>query len=82
MFYVMHVLTIITTCTFLTELEVQENNFGSYMRTGVMEYSYGYYRHEEEIRGLHFSMGNVEIDSNGRRGRQEPVTMRSLHREV
>jgi hypothetical protein len=37
MFYVMHVLTIIITCTFLAELEVHEKNFGSYMRTGVME---------------------------------------------
>jgi hypothetical protein len=27
-------------------------------------------------------MGNVEMESNGRRGRQEPITMRSLHREV
>jgi hypothetical protein len=33
----MHVLTIIITCTFLAELEIHENNFGSYMRTGVME---------------------------------------------
>jgi hypothetical protein len=27
-------------------------------------------------------MGNVETESNGRRGVHEPVTMRSLHREV
>jgi hypothetical protein len=46
MFYVMHVLTIIITCTFLVELEVQENNFGSYMRNGVMEDVEGYYNHE------------------------------------
>jgi hypothetical protein len=82
MFYSMHVLTIIITCTFLAELEVQENNFGSYMRTGFMEYSQGYYNHEEEFRGLHVSMGNVETKSNGRRGRHEPITMRILQREV
>jgi hypothetical protein len=81
MFYVMHVLTIIITCTFLAELEVQENKFGSYMRTGVMEYAQGYYIHEEEIIGLHVSMGNAETKSNGRRDRKEPVTMRSLHRK-
>jgi hypothetical protein len=27
-------------------------------------------------------MGNVEIESNGMRGKQENVTMRSLNREV
>jgi len=27
-------------------------------------------------------MGNFEIDSNGRRGNQKPITMRSLHREL
>jgi hypothetical protein len=27
-------------------------------------------------------MGNVETESNGRKDRHEPVTMRSLHREV
>jgi hypothetical protein len=47
MFYVIHVLTIITTCTFLVELEVQERNFGTYMGTRVMEYAHGYYKHEE-----------------------------------
>jgi hypothetical protein len=67
MFYVMHVLTIIITCTFLAELEVQENKFGSYMRTGVMEYAQGYYNHEEEIKGIHVSMGNAETKSNRRR---------------
>jgi hypothetical protein len=60
MFYNMHVLTIIITCTFIAELEVQENKFGSYMRIGVMEYSQGYCIHEEEIRCLHVSMRNVE----------------------
>jgi hypothetical protein len=29
-----------------------------------------------------YYMGNVERDFNGRRGRQDPITMRSLHREV
>jgi hypothetical protein len=60
MFYSMHVLTIIITCTFLAELEVHENNFGSYMRTGVMEDAQGSYNHEEEVIGLHVNMGNVE----------------------
>jgi hypothetical protein len=59
-----------------------ERNFSYYMRTRVMEDAQGYYSHEEEIIGLHINMGNVEIESNGRRDRQEPVTMRSLHREV
>jgi hypothetical protein len=44
-------LTIIIACTFLTELEVQEINFGSYMRTGFMEYSQGSYSHNEGIIG-------------------------------
>ena len=82
MFYSMHVLTIIITCTFLVELEVQERKNGSYMRIGVMEDAHGYYSHEEEIKGLHFSMGNDKIESNGIRDKQEPVTMRSMHREV
>jgi hypothetical protein len=50
------------------------------MRTGVMENAQGSYSHEEEFIGLHVSMGNVEIDSNGRRDRQKHVTMRILHR--
>jgi hypothetical protein len=74
----MLVLAIIITCTFLVELEVRENNFGSYMRIEVMEDAQGYYTHEEEVRGLHINMGNVETESNGRRGRHEPVIMRSL----
>jgi hypothetical protein len=48
----------------------------------MMEDAQGSYSHEEEFRGLHVSMGNVETESNGRRDRQEPVTMRSLQREV
>jgi hypothetical protein len=78
----MHVLTIIIACTFLVELEVQKNNFGSYMRIEVMEYTQGSYIHEEDVRGLHVSMENAKTESNGRRGRQDPITMRSLHREV
>jgi hypothetical protein len=31
-FYVMDVLIVIITCTFLAELEVHDNTFGSYMR--------------------------------------------------
>jgi hypothetical protein len=77
-----HVLTIIIACTSLVELEVQENKFGSYMRTGFMEYSHRSYIHEEEIRDMHFNMGNAKTGTNGRRGRQEPATMRSMHREV
>jgi hypothetical protein len=75
-------LTVTIACTFLAKLEVRESNFGSYMRTGVMEYAQRSYIHEEEIKGMHVNMGNVETKSNGRRDRQEPVTMRSLHREV
>jgi hypothetical protein len=75
-------LTIIITCTFLVELEVQKRNFGSYMRTAIMEDAQGFYIHEEEIIGLHVSMGYVETYSNGRRYRHELITMRSLHRQV
>jgi hypothetical protein len=56
------------------------NQFGFYMRTTTMEYSQDSYSHEEEFIGLHFNMGNVEAESNGRRDRQDLVTMRSLHR--
>jgi hypothetical protein len=66
----------------LAELEIQKKDFSSYMRTRDMEDAQGSYNHEEEIRGLHVSMGNVETESNGRRDRQEPVTMRSLQKEV
>jgi hypothetical protein len=82
MFYTMHVLTLIITCTFIIELKVQESNFGSYMRTGVMEDAQGSYNNEEEIIGLHVIMGNAETNSNGRRDMHELVTMRSLYREV
>jgi hypothetical protein len=78
----MHVLIIIITCTFLAELEVHENKFGSSMGTRVMGDDQGSYNHEEEVQGLHFNMGKAEIESNGRRGRHELVTMRNMHREV
>jgi len=51
-----------------------------------MEDAQGSYSHEDEIKGLHVSMGNAETESNGRRNRVEPMelveTMRSLHKEV
>jgi hypothetical protein len=61
---------------FLAEFRGTGRNFGSYMRTTTMEDAQGSYSHGEEFRGLHVSMGNVETKSNGRRERQEPVTMR------
>jgi predicted RNase H-like nuclease (RuvC/YqgF family) len=51
------------------------------MRTRDMGDAQGSYSHEE-MRGLHVNMENVEIESSGRSCRQEPVTMRSLQREV
>ena len=47
-----------------------------------MEYAQGSFIHREEFRGLHINMENAETESNGRRYRQDRVTMRSLHREV
>jgi hypothetical protein len=67
---------------FLAKFRGKGRNFGSYMRTTTMEDSQGSYNHEEEFIGLHVSMGNVETKSNGRREREEFVTMRSLQREV
>jgi hypothetical protein len=52
------------------------------MGTIIIEYSHGYNNHEEEVIGLHVNMGNVKTKFNERRGRHEPVTMRSMHREV
>jgi hypothetical protein len=52
------------------------------MRTRDMEDDQGCYSHEEEFRSLHVSIVNVDIESNGRRDRQELVTMRSLQNEV
>jgi hypothetical protein len=39
------------------------------MRNGAMEYAHGSYSYEEEVIGLHVSMGNAEIKSNIIRGR-------------
>jgi hypothetical protein len=52
------------------------------MRTRDMEDDQRCYSHEEEFRSLHVSIVNVDIESNGRRDRQELVTMRSLQNEV
>jgi hypothetical protein len=56
------------------------------MRTRDMEDAQGSYNHEDEIKGLHISMGNVETESNGHRSKVEPMelveTMRSLQKEV
>jgi hypothetical protein len=50
------------------------------MRTRDIEDGHGSYSHEKEIIGLHVSMGNAENESNGRRDRHEPVTMRILQK--
>jgi hypothetical protein len=50
------------------------------MKTRYMEDAQGSYIHEEEIVCLHANMGNVEIESNGRRDRQGNITMRSLEK--
>jgi hypothetical protein len=51
-----------------------------------MDDAQGYYNHEEEVRCLHVNVVNAETESNGRRGRVEPIettdTMRSLQKEV
>jgi hypothetical protein len=52
------------------------------MRTIVMETSHESYNYKEEIIWLHVNMGNAKTESNGRRDREEPVTMRSLQKEV
>jgi hypothetical protein len=65
-------------CTFSTEFRGSKRYFGFCMRTTTMEYAQGSYIHKEELRGLHVSMGNVEMDSNGRRDRNEPTTMRIM----
>jgi hypothetical protein len=75
-------LIVIIACTFIADLEVHERKFGSYMRTGVMEYAQGYQNHEEEVIGMHVNMGNAGTKSNGRRDTKELVTMRNMHREL
>jgi hypothetical protein len=67
---------------FLTEFRGTRRKFDSCIRTIAMEDTQGSYSHEEEFIGLHVSMGNVDMESNGRRDMQEPITMRSLQREV
>jgi len=67
---------------FLLEIRDIGRKFCSYMRTTSMEYAHGSYNHGEGFIGLHVSMGNVEIEYNGRRGGQELVTMRIPQREV
>jgi len=37
------------------------------MRTKDMKYSQGYFTHEDEVRGIHVSMGNAKTKSNGLR---------------
>ena len=37
-----------------------ERSFRSYMRTRDMKEAHGSYNHEEEVRGLHVNIGNVE----------------------
>jgi hypothetical protein len=60
--------------------------FGHYIGNRDMEDAQGSYIHEDEVKGLHVSMGNVETKSNGHRSRVEPIelveTMRSLQKEV
>jgi hypothetical protein len=60
MFYAMH----ISISNYYMQISCRnrstERNFSSYMRTGVMEDSQGYYNHEEGMRGLHVIMGNAE----------------------
>jgi hypothetical protein len=41
------------------------------MRNRDMEDTQASYIHQEEIRGMHINMGNVETESNGRRDRRE-----------
>jgi hypothetical protein len=50
------------------------------MRTIAMEDDKGSYIHGDEFRGIHVNKGNVEIESNGRRERQDIVTMIRLQR--
>jgi hypothetical protein len=52
------------------------------MRNRYREDYQGSYNHEEELIGLDVSMGNVETKSNGRRDKHNPVTTRSLQKEM
>jgi hypothetical protein len=63
-----------------------ENIFGSYMMTRDMEDAQGSCIHEEEVRGIHVSIGNAKTKSSGHTSGVEPMelieTMRILHKEV
>jgi hypothetical protein len=56
------------------------------MRTREMDDAQGSYDHEDEIKGLHISPGNAEIESNGHISRVEYVKLveivKRLQREV
>jgi hypothetical protein len=53
------------------------------MRTRDKDDTQGSYSHEDEIKGLHVSMGNAKAESNGCRSMVELVeAMRSLQKEV
>jgi hypothetical protein len=64
--------------TFSCIIRGQEKKIDSYMRTIFMEYSQRSCNHEEEVIGLHVNIGNVEANSNGRRDKQDPVTIRNM----
>ena len=82
MFYAMHISNSNYYMHISCRIRGTKRNLSYYMMIGFMEDSQVSYIHEEDIRGMHVNMGNVEIDSNGRRDRQDPVIMRSMHREV
>jgi hypothetical protein len=67
---------------FLQNLEVQKGSLVFCMKTTTMEDAQGSYNDEEEFKGLHVNMGNVETNSNGRRDGKDPITMSILQREV
>jgi hypothetical protein len=48
---------------------------GHYMRTRAIDDTQDSYNHEDEIRGIHVSMGNEEIESNGHRIKVDPVEL-------
>jgi hypothetical protein len=52
------------------------------MRNKFVEHDHGSYIHEEEVIGLHVSMGNSKTNSNGRKGKHESVTMKIMQREA
>jgi hypothetical protein len=64
---------------FITKIRNTGGQFGSYMRNTTMEDSQGSYNHEEEVKELHVIIENSKTKSNGRRGKDKPITMRSLH---